>query len=75
MDKQTQCRKLLRYMEEFGPITTLQAITQLNIIRPASRINDLRKAGYSIDTEIVWKEHQDGSKTHYAKYTLMGDRA
>ena len=73
MDKLTQCKKMVEYMKMFGPITTLQAIVYLRIVRPASRIHDLKKMGYQIDTELVYAENSDGSKTHYAKYTLIGE--
>lgn len=68
MDKFSQCSKLLRYMEEFGPITTWQAIVRLRIARPAARVADLKKRGYDIGTEIIYED--DG--THYAKYSLRG---
>lgn len=73
MDKFSQCSKLLRYMEEFGPITTMQAIKQLNIVRPASRVNDLKKSGYDIQTEIIWEKNRNGETIHYAKYSLGGN--
>ena len=75
MNKLIQRRKLLKYMQEFGPITTLQAITRLNIMKPSNRVSELKAEGYDIDTEIIWEKKQDGSMTHYAKYSYAGERA
>lgn len=51
--KATQAQKILRYMEEHGGITTLQAMQQLGVMRLASRIHDLRRAGHSINDKTI----------------------
>ena len=75
MDKLNQCNKILRYLQEFGPITSMQAVRRLNILRPSNRIQELKARGYNINTEIIYETKEDGSHTHYAKYTLLEDRA
>lgn len=72
MNKISQCSQLLAYMKNAGAITTMEAIRKLNIVRPASRIKDLKDLGYDIQTEIVWEKKRDGSTIHYAKYSLGG---
>lgn len=43
----TQCEKILRHMEDYGSITSLEAIQEYGIMRLASRITDLKKTGIS----------------------------
>ena len=68
--KQTQCEKILDYMERFGSITTWEAMFDLGIGRLASRICDLRKDGYDITSETVTGVNRLGEKIHYAKYSI-----
>lgn len=66
----TQTEKILNYMEEHGSITARQAY-KMGIMRLASRISDLRVAGYRIKTENVKVKNRDGSHSHIAKYSFM----
>ena len=70
MSKATQKAKLLEHLQKHQSITSLQAVLNYNILRPSNRIQELKKDGIDIDTEIIWKTHDDGSVTHYVKYTL-----
>ena len=40
----TQCERIVKYMQDFGTITTAEAMLELGVYRLASRINDLKKA-------------------------------
>ena len=66
----TQTEKILNYMTEHGSITARQAY-KMGIMRLASRISDLRVAGYCIKTENVKVKNRDGSHSHIAKYSMM----
>ena len=69
--KETQCDLILRYMDEHGSITSLEAIKYFGCLRLASRINDLRKRGYMIVRNMVRMENEDGSyRGRYAEYHL-----
>lgn len=66
----TQCEKILNYIEEHGSIDARQAY-KLGIMRLASRISDLRAAGYKIRTEMKKVKNKDGSSSHVAAYSLL----
>lgn len=51
--KATQNMQVLTYMEQHDSISALEAMVELNIMRLASRIHDLKKLGYEIDGEMV----------------------
>ena len=67
--KKSQCAQVLRYIEQHGSITSLEAIEDLGILRLASRINDLKKLGYPIE---VTMEHYfvNGIYKRYARYRI-----
>ena len=65
----TQTQRVLDYIEQYGSITQLDAF-KLGIMRLASRINDLRKAGYEIETETKTGKNRYGETTRYAVYKL-----
>lgn len=48
-----QDKVLLDYLQKNGSITNVDAITQLCILRIASRIGELRAAGYDIECKRV----------------------
>lgn len=67
----TQCERIVRYMNEFGCITPLDALSDLGVMRLASRISDLRKAGVPIKKEMVSAKNRYGETVHFAKYQIV----
>lgn len=67
MNGQTQCEKVLDYIKRNGSITQREALG-LGIYRLASRVSDLKKAGYDIRSVNVVVVNKDGTKSHIAKY-------
>lgn len=49
------------------PITPIQALAHLRVMRLAARVNDLKNRGYAINTSMV--EAPNGK--HYARYELQ----
>lgn len=70
MDRLTQCEMIIRYIKEFGSITTLQAFGDIGCTRLASRINDLKNQGYKFKDEFVTSKNRYGVKVSYKKYYL-----
>ena len=66
----TQNDRVLRHLKEVGPITPLQAMESLGIMRLASRIHDLKWLGYQIVTSRVTTKNRWGERVSYSKYTL-----
>lgn len=56
---------------DYGTITTLEAITEYGILRLASRINDLRRRGIAISSEIKSDKNRYGAPVHYNVYKLV----
>lgn len=66
----TQCEKILRHMEDYGSISSLEAVNEYGIMRLASRISDLKRMGVPISKETVKGKNRYGETTSYARYSL-----
>ena len=69
--KEKQTEKILDYMRTHGSITPLEAMIDLNCMRLASRISDLKKEGYVIRSEMASYTRSDGTKSHFKKYSVV----
>lgn len=68
--RMTQSDRIVKYMQDFGSITQLEAIRDLGVMRLASRISDLRQSGVAITKEMETSKNRYGENTSYARYRL-----
>lgn len=68
-----QCQLVLMHMKKYGSITHLEAEREYGIARLASRINDLRRQGYAIKSEMITGKNRREEKTNFARYRLEED--
>ena len=66
----TQTEKILRHLEEHGSITPLDALQEYGIMRLASRICDIKRAGVAVEKEIETAKNRYGEPVRYARYRL-----
>ena len=69
----TQTEKILRHLNKFGSITSLEAMNEYGIMRLASRISDLKKKGIPIRSEIEVVKNRFGENCHIKRYSLAGE--
>lgn len=67
----SQCKKILKYLLQYGSITTMKAYEKFGCTRLPSRIFDLKQLGVGIETEMVYKKKPDGEFVHYGVYRLI----
>lgn len=70
MSKATQADRILQYMETFGSITQLEALTDIGCMRLASRISDLKRRGIPIKSEVVGVKNRFGETCYISQYSL-----
>ena len=73
--KPTQCDRIVKYIRDFGSISTWEAMEDLGVCRLASRIFDLKEKGYSFRKQRVHTNNRYGEKCHYYRYYLMEEKA
>lgn len=67
----TQCERVLRYLEDFGEIDSLQAIRDLGIMRLASRISEMRSRGIKIGDRVAKGKNRYGEPVFWKVYFLL----
>ena len=67
---EAQRRRLLARLRS-GPMTTLQARRELDILMPAARVFELRAIGHRIDTFRTDEATESGKRHNVARYVLQ----
>ena len=70
MSKGTQTDRVLAYIKQFGSITQYEALQDLGVMRLASRISDLKRAGVPIKREMVGVKNRFGETCYISQYSL-----
>ena len=66
----TQTEKILAYIKENGSITPLDALREFGCMRLASRMNEIKKDGYSVKRKMETAKNRKGEPVRYARYTI-----
>lgn len=66
----TQTERIIRHLQDYGSISSLEALREYGIMRLASRISDLKKAGIPIRREMVTRKNRYGENTSFARYSI-----
>ena len=66
----TQKELILKYLEDFGSITSFQAYADLGITQLATRIKELKAKGYAFKTVPECNTNRYGKPVHYVRYFI-----
>ena len=66
----TQKEMILKYITDFGSITSYQAYADLGVTQLATRVRELKEDGFVFKTEQQLGKNRYGKPTHYVKYYL-----
>lgn len=70
MPKVSQKQRILKYMADFGSITTFDAFKELGCTKLTTRISELRQEGYCIIGEAESGKNRWGESVTYNRYRL-----
>lgn len=71
--KPTQNERILAYMDKHGSITQMEAMNKIGVMRLASRISDLRRLGYPIESQTVVVKNRYREKCRIKRYSMKGE--
>ncbi len=66
-----QKQKVLKYINDYGSITSWEAYSDLGIMQLGARIDGLQKDGYSFKKEWEQKKNRYGEPVRFIKYSLL----
>ena len=64
----TQKERILKYLDDFGSISPLEAMRDLGVMRLGARIWELIREGWPIVKETESAKNRYGQTTRYARY-------
>lgn len=67
----TQKELVLRHLQDFGSITSMDAFNDYGITRLSAVIFDLRALGYNIESKNETRNNRYDKPTTYSRYTLV----
>lgn len=70
MAKMSQCERILKYIDEQGSISQLEALETFGCMRLASQMSDLKKMGYSVTKRMETSKNRYGEPISYARYSI-----
>ena len=65
-----QADRIMKYIHEFGSITSLDAFRDLGITRLSARIHELRESGVEFDMTREKATNRYGENVSYNRYSL-----
>lgn len=66
----TQGERIVKYMQDYGTITPMEAFADLGITKLATRIGELRRDGVKISKTPVERTNRYGDRVRYMQYSL-----
>ena len=69
--KTTQRQLILKYIQDFGSITPMDAFFDLGITKLATRISEMRRDGMQFKIDTVKSKNRYGKTVHFAKYSFQ----
>ena len=66
----TQGERIVKYMQDYGTITPMEAFSDLGITKLATRVSELRREGVKINKEPVERKNRYGEPVRYMQYSL-----
>lgn len=71
MARITQKERVLKYIKDFGSISSWDAYKDLGITQLGTRIFELKQKGYIFSKERIKTKNRYGDDSHYDKYKLI----
>ena len=65
-----QCDRIIRYINEFGSITPMEAFMDLGITKLATRISEMSRKGIEFERTFVKGKNRYNEPVHYMRYSL-----
>lgn len=69
----TQQERIIKYIEDFGSISPMEAFYDLGITKLATRISELERKGVIFSKRIEKSKNRYNHLVHYMRYSIVMD--
>lgn len=69
--KIAQRERIIKYIRDYGSITSFEAYADLGITQLATRIKELKEEGYEFKTEWINSKNKYGEPISFKRYFLV----
>lgn len=69
----TQQERIVKYIEDFGSISPMEAFYDLGITKLATRISELERKGVIFSKHIEKSKNRYNQPVHYMRYSIVMD--
>ena len=69
----TQAERIADYISTYGSITPMEAFADLGITKLATRVSEMKRAGYEFEQEMVESKNRYGQNVRYMRYRMKGE--
>lgn len=66
-----QREAILKYIEDFGSITPMEAFGDLGVTKLATRISEMRRDGMQFKIETIKSKNRYGHTVNFARYSFV----
>lgn len=66
----TQGDRIIKYIEEFGSISPMEAFRDLGITKLATRVSEMSRDGIEFEKTFVKAKNRYGEPVYYMRYSL-----
>lgn len=66
----TQQQRILKYMQDFGSISPMEAFRDLGITKLATRISEITRGGQAVAKQMEISRNRYGDTVRYMRYRL-----
>lgn len=71
--RNTQRQKIVKYMQQFGSITSWEAYKDLGITQFAARVKELKQEGYTFKTRWEKRKNKEGKLVKFKRFYLVNE--
>lgn len=69
-EEMTQSERVMKYIDEFGSISSMEAFADLGITRLSARVFELEKKGVRFNRKQEAAKNRYGEKVYYTRYSI-----
>lgn len=69
----TQAERIMKYIDDFGSISPMEAFKDLGITKLATRVSEMKKNGVKFEQKYEESKNRYGDRVRYMRYSRVSE--